>query len=87
MGLPDTTVSSGGYVIPKQIESAPGVLNSKQYVWVIPTDERNIGKFALQPYGRSSFLVFGRANNKAVLMPGDQINQEVTIFRICNLPL
>jgi len=86
MGLPDITVSSGGDVIPKQINAAPGTMKSGQYVWVVPVDNQNIEQFALKPYGTSFFLGFGRTNNKAVLMPGDKINQEVTIFRIRNLP-
>jgi len=60
-----------------------GSLDVSRYVWVIPTDERERAQqFALKAYGQSSFLVFGKANNRAVLVPGDEINSEVSIFRI-----
>lgn len=59
-----------------------GSIEISQYVWVIPTDEQERAQFALKAYGQSCFLVFGKASNRAVLVPGDQINSEVTIFRI-----
>jgi len=55
----------------------------QKFVWVIPVNEDNDQQFALMTYAESHFLVFER-NGSAILVPGVEVNPDVTIFMFPN---
>jgi len=55
----------------------------QKFVWVIPVNEDDDQQFALKTYAESHFLVFER-NGCALLVPGVEVNPEVTIFMFPN---
>jgi len=54
----------------------------QKFVWVIPVNEDDDQQlFALKTYAESHFLVFERSGG-ALLVPGVEVNPEVTIFML-----
>ena len=67
----------------EELDSSPDDDQIQKFVWVIPVDDDDNQQFALKTYAESHFLVFER-NGGAILLPGTDVNLEVTIFMFPN---
>ncbi|XP_065885323.1 uncharacterized protein [Dysidea avara] len=72
---PDTVI--------EELDSSPDDDQIQKFVWVIPVDDNDNQQFALKTYAESHFLVF-ESNGGAILVPGTEVNPEVTIFMFPN---
>ena len=75
-GLPDIEISESGKI------QKPNDSEIQRFVWVIPVSNNDTQKFALKAYGESYYLVFKQETGKPLLVPGSELNSEVTIFSL-----
>jgi len=75
-GLPDIEISESGKI------EKPNDSEIQRFVWVIPVSNNDTQKFALKAYGESYYLVFKHETGKPLLVPGSELNSEVTIFSL-----